>query len=250
MKRLVALVIGLVIGYGMFANAVAEKVYLTSLDWPPYTGKKLTQQGASVAVAKAVFKAAGYDLIVEFFPWKRAVDLAKDDPKYAGYFPEYFAAELEQDFIFSEPMGSGPLGFAELKSAAVAWQTLHDLKEVKIGTVSGYVNTAEFDQMAAKGELRVDAAGSDTTNLLKLNGGRISLAVIDKNVMHYLLSTEKKLVKAKNNIQFNNKMLEDKKLYICFKKNDKGKMLVNAFNKALTEVDVQKIMNKYFSDEM
>ncbi|WP_230425636.1 substrate-binding periplasmic protein [Spartinivicinus ruber] len=141
------------------------------------------------------------------------------------------------------------MGFAELKSAAVAWQTLHNLKEIKIGTVSGYVNTAEFDQMAAKGELRIDAAGSDTANLLKLNGGRISLAVIDKNVMYYLLATEKKLAKAKNNIQFNNKMLEDKKLYICFKKNDKGKKLVSAFNAALKQVNVQEIMNKYFSAE-
>ncbi|WP_230425637.1 hypothetical protein [Spartinivicinus ruber] len=107
MKRLISLVIGLALAmdFGMHSAVIAETVYLTSLDWPPYTGKKLKQQGASVAVAKAVFKAAGYDLVVEFYPWKRAVDLAKDDPKYAGYFPEYYAAELAQNFTFSEPIG-------------------------------------------------------------------------------------------------------------------------------------------------
>ncbi|WP_230409319.1 substrate-binding periplasmic protein [Zooshikella harenae] len=224
-----------------------SKVYLTSLDWPPYTGKTLPDQGASVAVAKAVFAEAGLELVVDFYPWKRAVNLAKNDDKYLGYFPEYYAAELEEDFIFSEPMGSGPLGFAERKDDPVMWKTLDDLKAYKIGTVSGYVNTTEFDQMAEAGTIKVDNAGDDVKNLLKLNAGRVKLAVIDKYVMSYLLDTDPSLKKIKGKLVFNETLLEDKKLYICFRKSEKGKAIQQKFNEALKKVDVSAIMAKYLS---
>lgn len=234
---------------GMQANLgfADNKVYLTSLDWPPYTGESLPGQGASVAVAKAVFAEAGLELVVDFYPWKRAVNLAKNDEKYVGYFPEYYSADLEQDFIFSEPMGNGPLGFAQRKDNPVTWQSLSDLKPFKIGTVSGYVNTTEFDQMAEVGTIKVDSAGDDVKNLLKLNAKRVKLAVIDKYVMTYLLDTDPALKKIKGNIVFNETLLEDKKLYICFRKSEKGKEIQQKFNIALKKVDVSAIMSKYLS---
>ncbi len=223
-----------------------EPVTLTSLDWPPYTGDSLPDQGATVAVAKAAFAAMGYDLKVEFYPWQRAVALAKESDKHDGYFPEYYAEELKQDFLLSDPMGSGPLGFAELKSKPVVWNKLDDLKDTKIGVVRGYVNTTEFDDLMNAGKLKTDAVGDDLKNLQKLLGGRISLAVVDKNVLSYLMSTTPELKSAAGKIQFNNKMLEDKKLYVCFKKGERGEKLVKILNEGIGKIDVNAIMSKYF----
>ena len=104
----------LLIALALVAGSLqAETVKLTSLDWPPYTSESIAMQGASVAVAKAAFEAVGIDLQVDFFPWKRAVAYGKDNPEYDGYFPEYYAESLKQDFILSVPMGNGPLGFAQ-----------------------------------------------------------------------------------------------------------------------------------------
>jgi polar amino acid transport system substrate-binding protein len=113
----------------------ADKVvYLTSLDWPPYSGKTLQEKGASVAVAKAAFKAMGYELKVDFFPWSRAVAFAKDgDSKYSGYFPEYHSEDTAKDFTYSDAMGSGPLGFAERKDKSISWTELNDLTAYRIG---------------------------------------------------------------------------------------------------------------------
>ena len=105
-----------------------KTVKFTSLEWAPYTSAEMRNQGASVAVAKAAFKAVGIDLLVDFYPWKRAVNLAKSQPHYDGYFPEYYSNALKQDFILSEPIGSSPLGFAELKNQPIKWETLSDLK--------------------------------------------------------------------------------------------------------------------------
>jgi polar amino acid transport system substrate-binding protein len=225
----------------------ADKVVrLTSLDWPPYSGKHLAQQGASVAVAKAAFKAMGYDLQVSFFPWSRAVALAKDGKSnFSGYFPEYYSDDTAKDFIYSEAMGSGPLGFAERKDNSIAWSDLNDLKAYKIGVVQDYINTTDFDAMVASKALKTSSTTSDTKNLLKMVNGRLDLAVVDKNVMNYLFKTDKGLAKKSANAQFNSTLLEDKKLFICFKKNAKGEELAKIYNEGLKKIDITTIMNKH-----
>ena len=115
----ILLTISLILFSGL-SLAADKTVYLTSLDWPPYSSKALDQQGASVAVAKEAFKAMGYQLKVDFFPWSRSVALAKDSgSKYSGYFPEYYSDDTAKDFVYSDAMGSGPLGFAERKDNSI-----------------------------------------------------------------------------------------------------------------------------------
>ena len=225
----------------------ADKVVnLTSLDWPPYSSKTLAEQGASVAVAKAAFKAMGYDLQVSFFPWSRAVALAKDsNSKYSGYFPEYFSEDTAKDFIYSDAMGSGPLGFAERKDKVIKWSELTDLKTYTIGVVQDYINTTDFDKMVASKTLKTSTTTSDTKNLLKLVNGRLDLAVIDENVMNYLFKTDKALAKKVGSAQFNATLLEDKNLFICFKKNAQGEELTKIYNEGLKKIDIPSIMSQY-----
>lgn len=222
-----------------------KTVYLTSLDWPPYSGKDLPNQGASIAVAKAAFEAMGYKLVVDFFPWSRTVALATDkDSKYAGYFPEYYSDEIAETFHFSDVMGNGPLGFAQRKDKPIEWETLDDLHGQRIGVVQDYVNTAEFDARVADGRIKGEPVTSDTINLLKLANGRIDLVVIDTNVMNYLLKTEARLKPLADKLEFNPRMMEDKKLYVCFKKTPENEKLLKIFNEGLTKIDVQAIMSK------
>lgn len=235
-----------IIFFSSIGYSADKVVQLTSLDWPPYSSKSLAEQGASVAVAKAAFKAMGYDLKVSFFPWSRAVALAKDDKsQYSGYFPEYHSTDTAKDFIYSDPMGSGPLGFAERKDKVINWSKLDDLKAYKIGVVQDYINTTEFDSMVASKALKTSTTTSDTKNLLKLVNGRLDLAVVDKNVMNYLFKTDKKLGKKSSQAQFNTTLLEDKKLFICFKKNAKGEDLAKIYNEGLKKIDINKIMQQY-----
>lgn len=240
------LIILSLIFFSSLSYSADKVVHLTSLDWPPYSSKSLKQQGASVAVAKAAFKEMGYELKVKFFPWSRAVAFAKDQKsEYSGYFPEYYSEDTAKEFIYSEPMGSGPLGFAERKNNTIPWEQLTDLKKFRIGIVQDYINTTEFDQMVSNKSLKVSTTTSDTKNLLKLVNDRLDLAVIDKNVMNYLFKTDKALAKKSNEAQFNVKLLEDKKLFICFKKGKKGEELTKIYNEGLKKIDIDKIMQQY-----
>ncbi|MEQ6885702.1 transporter substrate-binding domain-containing protein [Salicola sp. Rm-C-2C1-2] len=221
-------------------TAQAETIQLTSLEWPPYTGSELPQQGASMAVVDAAFDAMGHDLEVQFLPWQRAVDQAQQDNAIAGYFPEYYAESLEEDFIFSDSIGTGPLGLVENMDQPMEWSSLDDLTDHTIGTVSGYVNTAEFDAMAERGEIETQPVTNDATNLRKVAGGRIPLAVIDSNVFDYLVSDQ--LSNLEGKLQMNDKLLEQKELYVAFSRNDQGERMAEILNKGLKKIDQEKIM--------
>ena len=229
------------------AQSGAENtVYLTSLSWPPYSDPQMAEQGASIAVARAAFAAMGYKLVVDFYPWRRAVYLAKDqESKYAGYFPEYYSESIAQEFIFSAEVGSGPLGFVQPAAKPVAWSELADLKSYRIGVVQDYVNTAGFDSMVAAGQLKVSEVISDKSNIQKAAFSRIDLAVIDKNVLEYSVKTDPDLIKLKDKISFNDKLLEDKKLFICFKKNQQA--IADIFNEGLKKIDAEKIQADYLA---
>lgn len=225
-------------------HADDRTVRLTSLDWPPYTGSELPDGGASVVVARAAFEAMGYELEVSFYPWNRAVNLARDGERYHGYFPEYYASSIEAEFHFSDAMGSGPLGLAEQADNPFEWDSIEDLHGLRIGVVSGYVNTDAFDAAVAAGDIQGMEAPADSNNLRMLQAGRLQMTVIDQNVMNYLLATE--LPDAADSLSFNPRLLEDKSLHICFSRTERGEELVEIFNQGLEKIDVEALMQSYF----
>ncbi|PVY76341.1 amino acid ABC transporter substrate-binding protein (PAAT family) [Tamilnaduibacter salinus] len=241
--RHVLLTAAIVIG-SLFASAgvQAETVRLTSLEWPPYSGADLPNQGASIAVAKAAFEAMGHELTVDFYPWSRAVALAKRDDQYVGYFPEYHYESDE--FVFSNVMGTGPMGFVEPSDQPVAWETLSDLTDARLGVVQDYVNTAKLDQMIDDGQINASAVASDRQNVLKVAAGRIDLAVIDSNVLTYLLENDERVSSVRDKVQMNDKLLVTKKLYVAFRNNADGRRWQDIFNKGLKKIDVKAIMSR------
>lgn len=249
MKVLARLYFVLCCMFAFSLSSHADKtVYLTSLDWPPYSGNTLKEQGASVAVAKAAFKAMGYNLVVEFLPWSRAVNLAKQPgSKYMGYFPEYYSDDVAKEFAYSDAMGTGPLGFAQNAKKPVNWNSLDDLSNFSIGVVRDYVNTTEFDSRVASGKIKVIPVSADVNNMQKVAAGRIDMAVVDKNVMNYLFANDPKLASMKGKASFNSKLLEDKKLYVCFKNSGQGTKLRDIYNQGLQKIDVKAIMDKHLA---
>jgi polar amino acid transport system substrate-binding protein len=219
-----------------------KRVQLTTLEWPPYTSESLPEGGASVVVAKAAFAAMGYTLEVSFYPWSRAVGLGEAGEDFDGYFPRYYTADVRKSL--SEPMGAGPLGFAVKAGSEIEWQQLSDLATQQIGVVGGYNNTDEFDAAVAAGELNVMATTTDINNLRMLATDRLDMAVIDANVMDYLLLTQAPDIREA--LAFHPRLLEDKTLHVAFSPTARGAELLEVFNKGLEKVDVDALMQAYF----
>ena len=176
--------------------ASAPKVVrLATLDWEPYIGQKLPDQGYTAALIREAFKDQGWTVKIEFYPWARALHLARTG-EVDGLMPEYFNSSRKNEFMYSFPFRGGPLVLYQRKADAVAFSTdpvkdqdraLRALKGKRFGVVRGYLNTPVFD---AAFYLHKEEANDDATNLRKLVYGRIDFAVIDQRVAEYLIRTQ------------------------------------------------------------
>lgn len=235
------------VGFSTVQSAQADTVKLTSLLWPPYAGYQLVQEGVSVAVARAAFAQMDQQLIVDFYPWSRAIKLAAmPSSDYIGYFPEYY---FETDkFIFSKPIGIGPLGIVEQKSHPISWFHLTDLNRYTLGVVKDYVNTDSLDLMIASGNQPVEAATSDEQNIRKVAAGRIDGAVIDINVLHYLLK-QPHLQPLADKLQVNRQLIANKQLYVAFRNTEEGRRWRDMFDQGLAKLDIESIMGDLLFQE-
>lgn len=203
-------------------------VTLATLDWEPYIGEKMPNQGYVASLVREAYKASGYTVEMKFMPWARVVAMTKEG-RFDGYLPEYYAESLKTDFLVSEPFPGGPLGFFKRKADAINFKTLEDLKPYKVGVVRDYVNTEEFDKAAF---LQKDLANNDITNLRKLLGKRIDLVVADKFVGTYLLKQD--MPDKAGEVEFMTPVLEEKSLYLCIsKKIPDAEAKIKAFNDGL-----------------
>ena len=226
-----------------------KTAHISTLDWPPYTGGDLPSGGATTEVVRQAFEKAGYETDVAYRPWKRAIDMAKDGKDgVIAYFPGYHCRHQE-GFVASEPIGNGPLGFAEHVDAPITWDSLDSIGEqrLKIGTVLGYANTDEFDKKVGTGWIHAIPSNDDLTNLKKLARKRIDAAVIDKFVLEYLKATEASLKSSRQSLKFNARPLEDKTLYLCFRDDEAGRAMLAEFNSGLAKVNADQIAENYFA---
>lgn len=218
-------------------NARADKVvYLSSIEWPPYTGQFLNNQGESSKLVRAAFAMMGYKVEIIFVPWKRAMRMADTDMQVAGFFPEYYSEERAEKYIFSAPFGCSPVGLLMQRDKPLEWKSVDDLSGHRIGFVSGYVNTLELDLAIANGTITADYAPYDESNILKVATGRIRAAVIDPHVYRYLAQTSPKVKKYSDRLEVHPDNFGVNELYIAFRRDRNGENYARIFNEGLEKI--------------
>ncbi len=208
-----------------------DTIRIATLDWEPYIGQNLTNEGFMAEVTREAFKRVGYKVKYFYLPWKRAVVMTEKGD-FDGYFPSYWSKQREEKSLFTDIIVTGPIGFFKIKGSKISFKQLEDLKPFRIGIVRGFVNTSEFD---AADYLLKEEVVSDLQNIKKLLRGRVDLIVADKFVGFHLLN--KYIPDMAGQIEFISPPLQDKELYICMSKKTKQvNEKVNAFNKGLKEM--------------
>lgn len=177
------------------ATAIAPVVRLASLEWEPYIGSRMPDQGYVAALIRAAFADQGVNVEIAFYPWARALHLARTGV-VDGLMPEYFNPSRESEFEYSAPFPGGPLVLYKRREDSISFDVdpmkeqdaaLRALEAKRFGVVRGYLNTPVFD---AADYLHKEEANDDATNLRKLVYGRIDLAVIDRRVAEHLIRTD------------------------------------------------------------
>lgn len=222
----------LVVGVLAVTPVDAREVLITG-EWPPYTGIREPQGGSITAVVRQALAAEGIDAQIGFFGWNRVRPLMDTSKEYAGRFPDYYSEERARSCHYSNIIGKSPLGLAELRVRPVHWNSVADLASYRIGTVRSYVNSPEFDQLVGDGKIRVVQSADDEENMANLVEGKVDAALIDRNVYAYLLKKNPRFKGEELRLRLNEKTLMVHRLYVCFSKDEKGRVLRDRFNKGL-----------------
>lgn len=224
----------------------AEKWKITSLDWQPFSGKALPEGGAGIAVLRAALKAEGIELEVEFYPWTRAIETAKE-PAYAGVYPSW-PEDVVDGFTKSPVLFSSPVGFVEPKGKPLTWTKLEDLKGKRIGTVQDYGNTPEFMKLIKAGVIKTEIVGDDLTNIKKVAGERLDGAFIDLNNLNYFLKNDAKDLASK--VQANPKVIDTKDLVVGVNNSFSNKKANAILASGIAKINPGKIIKDYMDKYM
>jgi polar amino acid transport system substrate-binding protein len=240
---MIAGVLGLLLAWQAPAIA-ARTVRLAAEEWPPFLSATLPDNGMSGAYSSAVFTRIGSAVAIDYFPWKRTMEVGMNDARYAGLLAVWRTPQREALCHFSAPIGSTMNVLAYLKEAPVAASTLRDLREVRVGTVAGYSNGEEFDGLVRRGVLHVQEGVNDETNLRKLFSKRFDAMVIEKRVLRHLLTSH--FTRAdRERIAFTDHLFHERTVHICFQRTPAGQAQQRAFNEAARDIDLSKFERDY-----
>lgn len=216
-----------------------REVNLTSLEWPPYTGKSLLEQGKSSLSVREALRRSGLNLSLHFMPWSKAIELGLQSRHYDGYFPEYDSPAIRTRCYLSAPFGFSPLQLASRSDSPVRWKHETDLSRYRLGIVRDYVNTITLDNRIQSGKQPALVADDDQSNLMHLLDGQVEASVIDAEVFEYLRNHDRDLLPRRDELQLQSPPLEIKTLHICFQRTERGKRLMDRFNRAIQRKSIE-----------
>ena len=218
-----------------------QKLTLASTDYPPDFSHTLPDEGAVAALARAAFKAAGYDIKLVFLPWARLMhDL--ESGKHDGIVAVWYKAERESFLALTDPVIQTNIGFYGRSDNHMDVSKLDKLKGPLIGTVRGYANPLSFDAAA----LRTEEVTNDITNLRKLDKGRIDLALVDKALAKQLIKQE--WPGGNSNLTWIDPPVQTMPLFIGISRsNPEYRKIITDFNRGLAEIRRNGEYNKILS---
>jgi polar amino acid transport system substrate-binding protein len=230
-SRLVAfLLMALTVGVGLMASSTAQarEVRLVTLNWPPYYGAELPDQGFITDVVRQALDRQGHTLVVEFMPWARALREARNGAA-DGLLGAYYNDERAQDFYFSDNIYNDNVGLVTVEDGApAAYESLRDLQDYTIGMGRGFSVSPEFDEADY---LRRVVASDNVINIRKLYAGRVDYVAGSWTAMAAIVRDEGL---AMDRLAFVDPPLQTNGLFITgVRSRDTSAEMIAAFNRGL-----------------
>jgi hypothetical protein len=161
---------------------------VTALDWPPYSGPNLPDQGTAIAALRRTLAAGDIELRVIFLPWARAkMEAAEHD--YAGYCPAW-PEEVAPGFTASPPIGFSRIAVVA-RDRSPSFSDLDDLfARHSVGLVKTYVYPEPIATSAAAHPGQAVWVPDERALARMLFSARFDAAVTDPEVMRHTAREE------------------------------------------------------------
>lgn len=237
--RLLVLLFSLLLG----SLAAAEEIYLTNGEWPPYTGEKLPHYGVASRIVTEAFAIEGVKVHWEFYPWARAMRLAKSGQR-PGTAAWLNSPEREQAFFISDPLIMSGYVLFHRKDDPFNWQTIDDLRDLRIGAVIGYDYGVPFEQAERDKRLQVKRVNTDEQAFRLLLAGRIDILPVDRLVGLALLQHFDRADRER--LTYHRLPLRKDNLHLLLSRQIEGnEELMERFNRGLAELERSGKLERY-----
>lgn len=167
----------LALSFGGSVGALAQTrdtIRLTNGEWPPFLSENAPHYGFATHIVTEAFALVGVEVEYGFFPWKRAMVLARKG-QWDGTAVWWDKEERREHFFYTDAVAPTTTVFFHLKSRGFDWNTYEDLRELKIGATLEYTYGKNFEAAEAAGIIRTERVPHDETSLKKLLKGRIDV---------------------------------------------------------------------------
>ncbi|HEX7555522.1 MAG TPA: transporter substrate-binding domain-containing protein [Leptolinea sp.] len=162
-------------------------LHISNGEWAPYTGKNLAGYGCDSMVVSEVFNQMDIAVVYGFFPWARALEVAKIG-EYDGTMEWDNTLKFQRDFYISfDSITEQEWVFFFRLDHPLKWNSIDDLAGKKIGTTSGYLYSDAFSKQLNDTRFIFEPASSDEANFRKLLSGRIDVFPMERNVGNAIL---------------------------------------------------------------
>jgi polar amino acid transport system substrate-binding protein len=227
----------LLIAVSLFSTApfteigAQETIRLATVQWEPYYGRDLKNQGYISEITRTVFERAGYEVKIRFMPWKRAIHDTKNG-HYDGLMGLYHTEERAEWLAYSHSIAAIRIVFFAEKGKDISYSSLSDLKPYKIGIERGFAYTEEFDSADF---LDKEPVRDGILNFKKLVNNRIDLVAASEKVFLHMVNSKGE--NAAENLQVIEPPLTTSRIYNGITRKKEGhEKIVADFNRALREI--------------
>lgn len=167
------------------ASVAGETWFVTSLNWQPYSGAEMINEGNAVQKLKSVLRQHDIETLFEFYPWSRAQVQAKEKG-YLGYFPAW-PEEVQEGFMASVPIAWSEIAVLAMTDKKIVFSSIEDLfRDHTVGLVRTYVYPENITKAAQAFPDNVLYADNEQLLAKKLHAGRHDTAITDPLVMGYI----------------------------------------------------------------
>ncbi len=159
---------------GDIGARAAETIRITNGEWRPFLSKDVPHYGFASHIITEAFELVGIEVEYGFFPWSRAMKLAREGA-WDGTAVWGTSEERLQQFHFTDAVVPSTFAFFHLTTTTFDWDDYDDLGDLKVGGTVEYSYSSAFGAAEAAGIFRTIRGRSDEVGPKNLLKGRIDV---------------------------------------------------------------------------
>jgi polar amino acid transport system substrate-binding protein len=223
--------------------ASAESVKLvTGNGYQPFADQSLPSGGLTTDLVRTAYERAGYEVSIQFLPWKRGAAMVRDGNADAT-FPYVKTDEREKVYTFSEPIFAIPISPAVSPENAGTINAFEDMKGKKTCRPVGWASASpELNEAEKAGEITVQRPSAIESCFRLLEAGRVDFLVGEEP---RLQADAEKALGSRDSIHIEDFTLGETRLHLIFAKTSKETSdRVEAANKALRDLKASDVFQE------